>query len=57
LYGVKGIPQTVLIGKDGTVQAVHVGVAPDLKKRLRRELDALVAGKGLVVGPSAGKAN
>ena len=50
-YGVKGIPQTVIIGKDGTVQAVHVGALPDLKERLTKELDALLAGKKLVEDP------
>lgn len=47
LYGVQGIPQTVIIGKDGTVQAVHVGLLPDLKKKLSGELDALLAGENL----------
>ena len=48
LYKVEGIPQTVIIGSDGTVQAVHIGVAPDLKKQLKKELDTLVAGDRLV---------
>ena len=47
LYGVQGIPQTVVIGKDGTVQAVHVGFMPGMKKELSNELDALLAGKNL----------
>lgn len=47
LYKVSGIPQTVLIGKDGTVQVVHVGLLPDLEKRLSGELDDLLAGKDL----------
>ncbi len=47
LYGVEGIPQTVIVGKNGTVQAVHVGFHPNLKKRLKDELDALLAGKQL----------
>ncbi|MCX6995816.1 MAG: DUF2092 domain-containing protein [Kiritimatiellaeota bacterium] len=47
-YGVEGIPQTVVIGKDGVVQAVHVGFAPDLKETLCRQLDDLLAGKSLV---------
>ncbi len=46
-YAVQGIPTTVIVGKDGTVQAVHVGVAPDLGRRLKKELDALVAGETL----------
>jgi thiol-disulfide isomerase/thioredoxin/outer membrane protein assembly factor BamB/outer membrane lipoprotein-sorting protein len=47
-YGVSGIPQTVLIGKDGTVQAVHVGLLPDMEQRLSEEIDTLLAGKPLV---------
>jgi peroxiredoxin len=47
LYQVAGIPQTVLIGKDGTVQVVHVGLMPNLEKLLSDELDDLVAGKDL----------
>ncbi len=47
LYKVRGIPQTVLIGRDGTVQAVHVGLEPDLETALTRELAALVEGKPL----------
>jgi thiol-disulfide isomerase/thioredoxin len=47
LYQAQAIPQTVLIGKDGSIQAVHVGVSPDLEGQLTRELDALVAGEPL----------
>jgi thiol-disulfide isomerase/thioredoxin len=47
LYKVRGIPQTVIIGRDGTVQAVHVGLDPDLEARLSKELAALVEGKPL----------
>lgn len=47
-YGAKAIPQTVIIGKDGTVQAVHVGSIPNLKEILKKELDDLLAGKKLV---------
>lgn len=46
-YGVEGIPQTVVIGKDGTVQAVHVGMLPNLRNKLEEELEALLAGKDL----------
>lgn len=34
-------------GKDGTVQAVHVGSMPNLKEILKKELDDLLAGKKL----------
>jgi thiol-disulfide isomerase/thioredoxin len=54
LYGVRGIPQTVLIGKGGMVQAVHVGLLPDMKSRLEDELDALVAGKSLLPAQEEG---
>lgn len=47
LYGVEGIPQTVLIDKRGIVQAVHVGLLPNLKAKLSEELDAILAGKNL----------
>ena len=51
LYGVRGIPHTAIVGKDGTLQAVHVGFAPDLKERLTHELDTLLAGVSLVKRP------
>jgi thiol-disulfide isomerase/thioredoxin len=50
-YGVKGIPQSVIVGKDGTVQAVHVGYAPDLKEKLDKELATLIDGKKLAEAP------
>jgi len=46
-YQANAIPQTVLVGKDGTVQAVHVGLLPNLEEQLKKELDTLVAGKEL----------
>lgn len=42
LYKVEGIPQTVIIGKDGKVVAVHVGFDPELKSVLKKDLDALL---------------
>lgn len=47
LYGVMGIPHTVLIDRDGTVQVVHTGFGPGLKEQLRGELDSLLAGVNL----------
>ncbi len=55
LYNVSGIPTTVIIGKDGTVQAIHAGMSPDLKDKLTKELRTLVAGKKLA-GSSPRKA-
>ena len=43
LYKVNGIPQTVIIGKDGKVAVVHVGFSPSMKQMLTKELDALLA--------------
>lgn len=45
LYKANAIPQTVIIGKDGTVQVVHIGMPPE--EQLREELDALLAGEVL----------
>lgn len=47
LYKAEAIPQTVIIGKDGVVQGVHVGFSGNLQAELSRELDALVARKKL----------
>jgi thiol-disulfide isomerase/thioredoxin len=46
-YGVSGIPHTVLIGKDGTIQAIHVGFGPGVEERLTRELETLIKGEKL----------
>jgi thiol-disulfide isomerase/thioredoxin len=53
LYKAEAIPQTVIIGKDGVVQAVHVGFSSNLQAELSHELDALVAGKKLAVARRA----
>lgn len=44
-YGISGIPHTVIIGKDGVVRQVHVGLIPNLEKQLAKELEAVLAGK------------
>ena len=44
-YQVGGIPQTVVIDKDGTVRAVHVGFTPSLKDDLAEEIAASLAGE------------
>lgn len=48
MYKLNGIPQTVLIGKDGTVQAVHIGFSSDLKEELSEQLGKLVKGESLI---------
>ena len=45
LYHADGIPQTVLIGMDGNVRIVHVGLSEDLESRLSSELDELLGAK------------
>ncbi len=47
LYQVSYIPHTVLIGKDGKVQVVHVGFSGELSKILTADIEALLAGKDL----------
>jgi thiol-disulfide isomerase/thioredoxin len=42
-YRVTGIPQTVIVGKDGNVAQVHVGLLPNLEDQLKKELDELLA--------------
>ncbi len=48
LYDVDSIPRTVIIGKDGTVQAIHKGFSGALENQLSSELDTLLQGKKLV---------
>ena len=40
-YKVEGIPQSVILGKDGIVKVVHVGFGGDLKTRLAAELESI----------------
>jgi hypothetical protein len=46
-YSVEAIPHTVIIGRDGIVQAVHVGAGEGLEAKLRSELGSLLEGKTL----------
>lgn len=48
MYKLHGIPQTVIIGKDGTVQAVHIGFGAGLKEELTEQLETLAKGENLV---------
>jgi thiol-disulfide isomerase/thioredoxin len=47
LYDVGGIPHLAVVGPDGRVQAVHVGVGSDTEAVLREEIEALLAGVDL----------
>lgn len=51
-YKATGIPQTVIIDKNGVVQVVHVGLLQDLETRLPEELQAVLDGKNLSAQPS-----
>ena len=42
-FMVSGIPQTVIIDKKGIVRHVHVGYSPNIGKRLKKELEAILA--------------
>ncbi len=42
-YGVRGIPTTVVIDKQGIIRNVHVGYSTNLGAELRGELDSLLA--------------
>ncbi|REK08929.1 MAG: DUF2092 domain-containing protein [Planctomycetota bacterium] len=46
-YLAEAIPQTVIVGKDGTVQVVTIGLVPNLAKSLSEDLEALLEGKDL----------
>ena len=42
-YRVTGIPQTVIVGKDGIIKKVHVGFDPNLESVLKAELKEILA--------------
>jgi hypothetical protein len=47
-YGANSIPMTVIIGKGGTVQAVHVGFSDKMAEDLKAQLKTLLDGGTLV---------
>lgn len=46
-YGVTQAPHVTVIGRNGVVEAVHLGLRPHQQATLREELDALFGGKSL----------
>lgn len=48
-YGVEGIPQLVIIDKNGKMQAIHIGAGPDVGDDIAKDLEAVLAGKDLAV--------
>lgn len=55
-YKADAIPQTVLVGKDGSVQVVHVGLSANLEEELDKEIQALLEGKNLAADSLAAAA-
>lgn len=53
MFRVSGIPQTVIIGKTGVIQAVHIGFLPGrMREQLTGELDRLLRGENLFSPPA-----
>lgn len=46
LFMVSGIPQTVIIDKEGVIRSVHVGYSPSIGKVLRREIEGILKESG-----------
>lgn len=55
-YGAESIPRTVVIDREGVVRAVHVGASPDLKEKLVKVLEEVLAGAKPGGGTAPGKA-
>jgi len=49
LYEVEGIPQTVIIGKKGMIQSIHIGYHEGTGGQLIEELETLLAGKDVAI--------
>lgn len=45
LFNATGFPTMAIVGKDGKIAAINVGNVGDLEKRMKGQLDALIAGK------------
>ncbi len=50
-YGIRAIPTTLVIGKDGTIQAFHEGVGPRFKDTLTSQIETLLSDEKLVAQP------
>lgn len=42
-YGVRGVPHTALIARDGRIAAVRMGSGPGIENALRKDVDTLLA--------------
>ncbi|MGB0578144.1 MAG: DUF2092 domain-containing protein [Limisphaerales bacterium] len=47
-YKVEGISQTLIIGKNGVIEAIHVGFMSGMEKKMKKGIDTLLAGKSLL---------
>ncbi len=47
VFALQGLPTTVVLGRDGTVQDYHIGYDPQLPQTLPAKLDKLLAGENL----------
>ena len=47
-YGVENLPVSMIVNKEGIVEAVHLGASMELKEIIKKQLDILVAGKSLL---------
>jgi len=47
LFNTSGFPTMIILGKSGKVAAANVGNLGDLEKRVKSQLDALIAGKAM----------
>jgi peroxiredoxin len=52
LYRVSGIPQTVIIDKQGIVRAVYTGYGPGMEDTIKKQLDEILAGGAPAAGGS-----
>jgi hypothetical protein len=49
-FRVQGIPQTVIVGRDGKIEHVHLGASPDLESSLKEVLEPLLLETPQAVG-------
>ena len=47
-YKVQSFPTSFVLGKNGVIEAVHVGGPTDLRERIAKQVDQLLEGKSLV---------
>ncbi len=50
VFQLEGLPTTIVLGRDGTVQYYHIGYDPKLPETLPAYLDKLLAGENLAQG-------